>query len=77
MEIFGVLCSGSLKPQYGNLYVNIVILSSVFVAMYCLVALYDNTRLPLAEHKPLLKFLSVKFIIFFSFLARNYNSRIR
>jgi hypothetical protein len=35
--------------------------------MYCLVALYQNTKEILKPYKPLTKFLAIKFVIFFSF----------
>lgn len=40
---------------------------SVSVAMYCLIQFYLQLKVDLAEHKPFLKVVCIKLVIFFSF----------
>jgi len=63
----GVYCPDSLEPIYTHPYIIIVNFLSVTVAMYTLITFYFTIRTDLVEYKPILKFLSVKFVIFFSF----------
>lgn len=81
--MFDLYCEDSWSPAFGQVYVRAyqpsrdtqlthlqitVILSiSVSVAMYCLIQLY----IPIADHlkpySPLLKFLSIKSVVFLTF----------
>jgi hypothetical protein len=40
---------------------------AVTIAMYCVIQFYVQLRQPLAEHRPFLKVLAIKLVIFFSF----------
>jgi len=40
---------------------------SVSIAMYCLIQFYYQTSKDIAEHRPFLKILSIKLVIFLSF----------
>jgi predicted membrane protein len=41
--------------------------ASVTIAMYCLIQFYVQLKDDLAEHKPFMKILCIKLVIFFSF----------
>lgn len=52
---------------------------SVSVAMYCLIQFYYQIKDDIKEHKPFMKILSIKLVIFLSFwqsVSKNY-SRVR
>jgi len=67
LQIAGVYCSGNILPIYGWFYITVIVFGSVTTAMYCLVAFYATMKADLQPFKPLLKFLAIKFVIFFSF----------
>mmetsp|Transcript_14685 Transcript_14685/g.24307 ORF Transcript_14685/g.24307 Transcript_14685/m.24307 type:complete len:398 (+) Transcript_14685:178-1371(+) len=60
-------CPGDLHPTHVSLYTATVNFVSVTIAMYALITFYDNLSADLKPCKPLPKFLSIKFVIFFSF----------
>lgn len=41
--------------------------ASVTIAMFCLIQFYIQLKTELAEHKPFMKVLCIKLVIFFSF----------
>lgn len=67
LMVYGIYCPGNLSPKYGYLYITVVVFISVSIALYGLIALYKFTHECLEEFHPLLKFLAIKFVIFFSF----------
>jgi len=67
LQLLGVYCPGNITPIYGWFYITAITFVSVTVAMYCLIAFYSTMKLDLAPYKPLLKFLSIKFVIFLTF----------
>jgi len=62
-----VFCPQSLNFHSARPYTLILNFMSVTVAMYTLVTFYLTVKKDLAPYKPIPKFLSVKFVIFFSF----------
>ncbi|KAK5137860.1 hypothetical protein LTR08_006629 [Meristemomyces frigidus] len=64
---FGVYCEASLSPAFAHVWVTCFLAASVTVAMFCLIQFYLQLRKVLAEHKPFLKVLCIKLVIFFSF----------
>jgi len=66
-QFIGVYCSGNINPTYAWLYLAVILFLSVTIAMYSLITFYENTKDFLKPHKPLTKFISIKFVIFFCF----------
>jgi len=66
-QFVGVYCSGNIDPTYAWLYLSVAVFVAVTIAMYSLITFYENTKEFLKPHKPLAKFLSIKFVIFFCF----------
>eukprot|EP00741_Cyanophora_paradoxa_P021366 tig00021350_g20625.t1 len=62
-----VYCPTSLAPVHVMFYTSGTNFISVSVAMYALIAFYYAVQKDLSPVKPLPKFLSIKFVIFFSF----------
>lgn len=55
------------SPRYGYIYCTFAYNLSVSLALYGLVLFYSSTRELLSKHNPVLKFFSVKAIVFLSF----------
>jgi len=55
------------SPRYGYLYLNIVYNLSISLAMYALLLFYTATREMLYKYHPVMKFFTVKSIVFLSF----------
>ena len=66
-EAGGVYCEESLSPKYAHVWVQVCEAISVTVAMFCLIQFYIQLKDDLAEHRPFLKVLCIKLVIFFSF----------
>ncbi|KAJ1675927.1 hypothetical protein EV182_000314 [Spiromyces aspiralis] len=66
---YGVYCPESMSPKYANVWVMVINFTSVTVAMYYLVQLYMILKEPIKDRRPLMKFLSIKLVIFFSFFV--------
>lgn len=64
---FGLFEEGDFNPKSGYLYVAIVNNISVCFALYYLALFYETMAHELSPHRPLLKFLCVKGIIFFTY----------
>ncbi|TIA62077.1 DUF300-domain-containing protein [Aureobasidium pullulans] len=60
-------CENSLNPQFAHIWVMVFESASVTVAMFMLVQFYLQLKDDLAEHRPFLKVLCIKLVIFFSF----------
>ncbi|GAB7353523.1 hypothetical protein MBLNU459_g3966t1 [Dothideomycetes sp. NU459] len=63
----GRYCESSLNPAFAKIWVEAFESAAVTVAMFCLIQFYLQLRSDLAEHRPFLKVLSIKLVIFFSF----------
>jgi len=62
-----LFCPEALDPRYAHPYILGINFVSVTIAMYALITLYLTVKKDLAPFKPIPKFVSVKFVIFFSF----------
>ncbi|RKU47600.1 hypothetical protein DL546_007904 [Coniochaeta pulveracea] len=66
-QYFGRYCESSNSPVFAHIWVMVINAAAVTVAMYCVIQFYVQLRTPLAEHKPFLKVLAIKLVIFLSF----------
>lgn len=66
-QIGNVYCEDSLSPAFAHVWVEAFESLSVTVAMFCLIQFYIQLKGDLAEHRPFLKILCIKLVIFFSF----------
>jgi len=66
-QAFGRYCESSLHPAFAHIWVMLFEGSAVSIAMYCLIQFYIQLRTEIAEHRPFLKILCIKLVIFFSF----------
>jgi hypothetical protein len=60
-------CVESLSPAFAHIWVTIIQAVSVTCAMFCLIQFFVQVRADIASHKPLLKVLAIKLVIFLSF----------
>ncbi|KZT33422.1 DUF300-domain-containing protein [Sistotremastrum suecicum HHB10207 ss-3] len=67
LNTMGLYCDDSWSPAWGHLYITIIVSLSVTVAMYCLIQLYVQISEPIKEHKPMLKLVSIKAVVFLTF----------
>jgi len=65
------------SPRYGYLYLNIVYNLSISLAMYALLLFYTATREMLYKYHPVVKFFTVKSIVFLSFWQGNLLNKIK
>ncbi|KAI7205792.1 DUF300-domain-containing protein [Hortaea werneckii] len=66
-EEFDVYCEASLSPLFAHVWTLVFECASVTIAMFCLIQFYIQLREDLAEHRPFMKVLCIKLVIFFSF----------
>ncbi|KAI8827170.1 organic solute transporter Ostalpha-domain-containing protein [Fimicolochytrium jonesii] len=66
-QLTGKFCEDSMSPRFAHLWIIIVNSISVTVAMFALVQIYTTIKSELKGYHPVLKFVSIKFVIFFSF----------
>lgn len=66
-EANGRYCEASLNPVFAHVWVLTFEAVSVTIAMYGLIQFYIQLKNDIAEHKPFLKILCIKLVIFFSF----------
>ncbi|MCJ1226035.1 hypothetical protein MMC12_002684 [Toensbergia leucococca] len=64
----GVYCLQSNSKDYGHLWLNILLIISITFALGGILRFYGKTRTDIAEHKPLLKLLAFKAIVFLNFI---------
>ena len=64
------------SPRYGYFYCTLAYNLSITVALYGLILFYSSTRELLSKYHPVLKFLSIKSIIFLSFWQGGYTSDV-
>ena len=63
----GRYCASSKDPRYAYIWVAGFEAVSVTIAMYCVVQFYVQLKDDLAPHRPFLKVLCIKLVIFFCF----------
>ena len=66
-QYFGYYCLHSWMPWFTHVWCAFFISVSVTVAMYCLIQLYMPVKKLVDPYKPILKFLSIKTIVFLTF----------
>jgi hypothetical protein len=67
LQSFGLYRDGDFSPQSGYLYITIIYNISISLALYALFLFYYATKELLSSYDPVLKFLTVKSVIFLSF----------
>lgn len=60
-------CQSSRDPRFAYVWVSAFEAISVTIAMYCLIQFYIQLKADLAPHRPFLKVLCIKLVIFFCF----------
>ncbi|KAL7627577.1 hypothetical protein AAE478_001770 [Parahypoxylon ruwenzoriense] len=66
-QYFERYCESSNSPVFAHIWVIVIECIAVTIAMYCLIQFYVQLKEPLAEHRPFLKVLAIKLVIFLSF----------
>ncbi|KAJ2903762.1 hypothetical protein MKZ38_009414 [Zalerion maritima] len=66
-QSFDRYCESSNSPVFAHIWVLTINSLAVTVAMYCVIQFYVQLREALAEHKPFLKVLAIKLVIFLAF----------
>ncbi|KAF2763380.1 DUF300-domain-containing protein [Pseudovirgaria hyperparasitica] len=66
-QVGGRYCESSLNPAFAHVWVMVFEGVAVTIAMYALIQFYYQLKPDIADHRPLLKILSIKLVIFFSF----------
>lgn len=66
-QAFDRYCLESLNPAFSHIWVMVIEAVAVTIAMYCLIQFYIQLRQDIQQHKPLLKVLAIKLVIFLSF----------
>ena len=66
-QAFGRYCQESLSPMFSHVWVMVIEAIAVTIAMYCIIQFYLQVKGDIAVHKPLLKVLAIKLVIFLSF----------
>ncbi|TGO63067.1 hypothetical protein BOTNAR_0105g00270 [Botryotinia narcissicola] len=66
-EYFGKYCDSSDSPVFAHIWILVIEGAAVTIAMFCLIQFYIQLRTDLAPHKPFLKVVAIKAVIFLSF----------
>ena len=66
-QVLNRYCLESLNPVFAHIWVMGIEAVAVTIAMYCIIQFYLQVRKDIAQHKPLLKVLAIKLVIFLSF----------
>lgn len=66
-EAVNLYCLESLNPAFSHIWVMGIEALAVTIAMYCLLQFYWQIKEDIAQHKPLLKVIAIKLVIFLSF----------
>ncbi|KAJ5378713.1 hypothetical protein N7509_011832 [Penicillium cosmopolitanum] len=66
-QVGGRYCEESMSPAFAHVWVIVFESISVSIAMYCLIQFYYQIKDDISEHKPFMKILSIKLVIFLSF----------
>ncbi|RKF77341.1 Transmembrane protein 184C [Golovinomyces cichoracearum] len=66
-EYYGIYCESSQSPVFAHIWVMVIEGLAVTIAMYCLIQFYVQLRGNLSQHRPFLKILAIKLVIFLSF----------
>ncbi|PBP18011.1 hypothetical protein BUE80_DR011166 [Diplocarpon rosae] len=66
-QYFGRYCESSNSPVFAHIWILVIEGVAVTIAMYCLIQFYVQLRVDLAPHRPFLKVVAIKLVIFLSF----------
>ncbi|RVX71172.1 hypothetical protein B0A52_03538 [Exophiala mesophila] len=66
-QAFDRYCLSSLNPAFSHVWLMVIEAVAVTIAMYCLIQFYIQLRQDIEQHRPLLKVLAIKLVIFLSF----------
>jgi len=66
-QYFDRYCLESLNPAFSHIWVMVIEGVAVTVTMYCIIQFYIQIKADIAQHKPILKVLAIKLVIFLSF----------
>ncbi|OTB03367.1 hypothetical protein M426DRAFT_60654 [Hypoxylon sp. CI-4A] len=66
-QYFERYCESSNSPVFAHIWVIAIEAIAVSIAMYCVIQFYIQLKEQLSEHKPFLKVLAIKLVIFLSF----------
>ncbi|KAI0014329.1 DUF300-domain-containing protein [Xylariaceae sp. FL0662B] len=66
-QYFERYCESSNSPVFAHIWVLAIVCIAVTIAMYCVIQFYVQLKEPLSEHRPGLKVLAIKLVIFLSF----------
>jgi len=64
---FDRYCESSNSPVFAHIWVAAINCLAVTIAMYSIIQFYVQLKGPLREHRPFLKVLAIKLVVFFSF----------
>ncbi|KAK7456783.1 hypothetical protein Landi51_02059 [Colletotrichum acutatum] len=67
-EAADVYCKESKDPSHAKIWVMVIEILSLVTAMMCLLQFYHQTSKEMAQHRPLLKFLAIKLVVFLFYL---------
>lgn len=66
-QYFERYCESSNSPAFAHIWILAINCVAVFIAMYCVIQCYVQLKEPLDEHRPFLKVLAIKLVVFFAF----------
>ena len=66
-NIFKRFCVESLSPGFAHIWVTIIQAISATIAMFCLVQFYTQVKDYISQHRPLMKVISIKLVVFLCF----------
>ncbi|CAG8974774.1 hypothetical protein HYALB_00000386 [Hymenoscyphus albidus] len=66
-QYFEKYCESSNSPLFAHIWTLCLNATAVTIAMYCLIQFYVQLRTDLSPHRPFLKVLAIKLVIFLSF----------
>ncbi|VDI27173.1 Hypothetical predicted protein [Mytilus galloprovincialis] len=67
LQAFSLYKDGNFSPDSGYLYVTLIYNTSISLALYALFLFYFGTKELLSPYEPILKFCTIKSVIFLSF----------
>ena len=73
LQAFDKYKDGDFSVTGGYLYITLIYNVSVSIALYGLFLFYEATKPVLAKHEPVLKFLTIKSVIFLTFWQGKFN----
>lgn len=66
-QYFDRYCLESLNPAFSHIWVMVIEGIAVTITMYCIIQFYYQIKDDIFQHKPILKVLAIKLVIFLSF----------